>query len=76
MPPVLKLSALLVTILGLLIAIELASLTTKQLKTSPFLPAHNFSNMLGYYPAIIHRLAPKLNLALGQTIASQMVDQT
>nr|BAR45833.1 NADH dehydrogenase subunit 5 [Bathysaurus ferox] len=76
MPPVLKLSALLVTILGLLIAMELASLTTKQLKTSPFLPAHNFSNMLGYYPAIIHRLAPKLNLALGQTIASQMVDQT
>nr|BBG74510.1 NADH dehydrogenase subunit 5 [Benthalbella linguidens] len=76
MPPLLKLSALIVTILGLLIALELASLTSKQFKTTPWLPAHNFSNMLGYFPAIIHRLTPKMNLTLGQTIASQMVDQT
>nr|BAR45911.1 NADH dehydrogenase subunit 5 [Omosudis lowii] len=76
MPPLLKLSALIVTILGLLTALELASLTNKQFKTTPWLPAHNFSNMLGYFPAIVHRLTPKLNLTLGQTIASQMVDQT
>nr|BAR45755.1 NADH dehydrogenase subunit 5 [Ipnops sp. auip01] len=76
MPPLLKLSALLVTIVGLLVALELASLTTKQFKPTPYLPAHNFSNMLGYFPAIIHRFPPKLNLALGQAVASQMVDQT
>nr|BBG74471.1 NADH dehydrogenase subunit 5 [Bathytyphlops sewelli] len=76
MPLLLKLAALLVTILGLIVAFELASLTTKQFKVSPYSPAHNFSNMLGYYPAIVHRFAPKLNLALGQSIASQMVDQT
>nr|YP_009051462.1 NADH dehydrogenase subunit 5 [Brachymystax tumensis]AGO90022.1 NADH dehydrogenase subunit 5 [Brachymystax tumensis]AIH15177.1 NADH dehydrogenase subunit 5 [Brachymystax tumensis] len=76
MPLPLKLAALLVTISGLLIALELASLTNKQFKTTPNLIPHNFSNMLGFFPAIIHRLAPKLNLALGQTIASQMVDQT
>nr|YP_010957378.1 NADH dehydrogenase subunit 5 [Stemonosudis rothschildi]WMY90679.1 NADH dehydrogenase subunit 5 [Stemonosudis rothschildi] len=76
MPPLLKLSALLVTIIGLLTALELASLTSKQFKPTPWLPAHNFSNMLGYFPAIIHRFAPKINLTLGQTIASQMVDQT
>nr|AVR43433.1 NADH dehydrogenase subunit 5 [Salmo ischchan] len=76
MPLPLKLAALLVTISGLLIALELASLTNKQFKTTPNLATHNFSNMLGFFPAIIHRLAPKLNLALGQTIASQMVDQT
>nr|WNH18133.1 NADH dehydrogenase subunit 5 [Alepisaurus ferox] len=76
MPPLLKLSALIVTILGLLTALELASLTGKQFKTTPWLPAHNFSNMLGYFPMIIHRLTPKLNLVLGQSIASQMVDQT
>nr|WNH24080.1 NADH dehydrogenase subunit 5 [Scopelarchus michaelsarsi] len=76
MPPLLKLSALIVTILGLLTALELASLTSKQFKPTPWLPAHNFSNMLGYFPAIIHRLTPKINLTLGQAIASQMVDQT
>nr|YP_009245744.1 NADH dehydrogenase subunit 5 [Galaxias truttaceus]ALD84775.1 NADH dehydrogenase subunit 5 [Galaxias truttaceus] len=76
MPPLLKLSALLVSILGLVIALELASLTGKQFKTSPSLAPHNFSNMLGYFPAVVHRLTPKLNLTLGQTIASQSVDQT
>nr|AQN67706.1 NADH dehydrogenase subunit 5 [Semicossyphus reticulatus] len=76
MPPLLKLAALIVTILGLLIALELASLTSKQLKPSPNLTAHHFSNMLGFFPAIVHRLVPQLNLTLGQTMASQMVDQT
>nr|YP_010956832.1 NADH dehydrogenase subunit 5 [Nealotus tripes]WMY89977.1 NADH dehydrogenase subunit 5 [Nealotus tripes]WNH17184.1 NADH dehydrogenase subunit 5 [Nealotus tripes] len=76
MPPVLKLAALIVTILGLLIALELASLTTKQFKPTPKLSPHHFSNMLGFFPSIIHRFTPKLNLVLGQTVASQMVDQT
>nr|YP_009676279.1 NADH dehydrogenase subunit 5 [Lutjanus fulviflamma]QDE13200.1 NADH dehydrogenase subunit 5 [Lutjanus fulviflamma] len=76
MPPLLKLAALTVTILGLLLALELASLTSKQFKPSPLLAPHHFSNMLGFFPAIIHRLTPKLNLTLGQAIASQMVDQT
>nr|YP_010892772.1 NADH dehydrogenase subunit 5 [Galaxias olidus]WJQ22229.1 NADH dehydrogenase subunit 5 [Galaxias olidus] len=76
MPPLLKLSALLVSIMGLIIALELASLTGKQFKPTPTLAPHNFSNMLGYFPAIVHRLTPKLNLTLGQTIASQSVDQT
>nr|YP_001650746.1 NADH dehydrogenase subunit 5 [Macroramphosus scolopax]BAF75013.1 NADH dehydrogenase subunit 5 [Macroramphosus scolopax] len=76
MPTSLKLAALIVSILGLLIALELASLTSKQFKALPLLIPHHFSNMLGFFPAIIHRIPPKLNLALGQTIANQMVDQT
>nr|YP_007317149.1 NADH dehydrogenase subunit 5 [Pseudopentaceros richardsoni]BAM72010.1 NADH dehydrogenase subunit 5 [Pseudopentaceros richardsoni] len=76
MPPLLKLAALTVTILGLLLALELASLTGKQYKPTPQLITHHFSNMLGFFPTIIHRFTPKLNLTLGQTIASQMVDQT
>nr|YP_008474690.1 NADH dehydrogenase subunit 5 [Cephalopholis argus]AGI78366.1 NADH dehydrogenase subunit 5 [Cephalopholis argus] len=76
MPPLLKLAALTVTIAGLLTALELASLTSKQFKPTPNLSTHHFSNMLGFFPAIIHRLPPKLNLMLGQTIASQMIDQT
>nr|WNH19134.1 NADH dehydrogenase subunit 5 [Membras martinica] len=76
MPPLLKLAALLVTIIGLLTALELAALTNKQFKPAPNLTLHHFSNMLGFFPAIIHRFTPKLNLLLGQTIAGQMVDQT
>nr|YP_010379915.1 NADH dehydrogenase subunit 5 [Ostracion whitleyi]UDF87724.1 NADH dehydrogenase subunit 5 [Ostracion whitleyi] len=76
MHPLLKLAALMVTIAGLLLALELASLTNKQFKPTPYLATHHFSNMLGFFPTVIHRLMPKLNLILGQTIASQMVDQT
>nr|QWE37354.1 NADH dehydrogenase subunit 5 [Osmerus mordax]UZC54973.1 NADH dehydrogenase subunit 5 [Osmerus mordax] len=76
MPPLLKLSALIVTVTGLLVALELASLTSKQFKVTPALSLHNFSNMLGFFPTTIHRSLPFLNLSLGQAIASQMVDQT
>nr|YP_010956585.1 NADH dehydrogenase subunit 5 [Stephanoberyx monae]WMY89678.1 NADH dehydrogenase subunit 5 [Stephanoberyx monae] len=75
MPPLLKLAALTVTALGLLIALELATLTNKQHKSLPHLIPHHFSNMLGFFPTILHRLAPKLNLSLGQTVANQMIDQ-
>nr|YP_009034346.1 NADH dehydrogenase subunit 5 [Trachinotus carolinus]AHZ89262.1 NADH dehydrogenase subunit 5 [Trachinotus carolinus] len=75
MPPLLKLAALAVTILGLLTALELAFLTSKQFKPTPKLTPHHFSNMLGFFPSIIHRLTPKLSLILGQTIATQMIDQ-
>lgn len=75
-PTVVKLTALIVTILGLLIALELASLTSKQLKPTPHLSPHHFSNMLGFFPAIIHRASPKINLILGQMIATQIIDLT
>jgi len=74
MPPLLKLAALVVSIIGLLIALELANLTNKQLKPTPHLLAHNFSNMLAFFPAIIHRSTPKLSLALGQSVATQVLD--
>nr|BBU26108.1 NADH dehydrogenase subunit 5 [Ichthyscopus lebeck] len=74
MPSMLKLAALSVTILGLLIALELATLTTKQQNLAPKLAPHHFSNMLGFFPMIIHRFIPKLGLLFGQSVASQMVD--
>nr|YP_009092393.1 NADH dehydrogenase subunit 5 [Pterois volitans]AII02914.1 NADH dehydrogenase subunit 5 [Pterois volitans]AIX11554.1 NADH dehydrogenase subunit 5 [Pterois volitans] len=76
MPPTMKLAALLVTVIGLLTALELARLTSKQYKMSPNLATHHFSNMLGFFPPIIHRLTPKVNLVLGQALASQTIDQT
>nr|WNH20318.1 NADH dehydrogenase subunit 5 [Heteropriacanthus cruentatus] len=76
MPPLLKLAALAVTVLGLILALEMAALTNKQFKLAPQLIPHHFSNMLGFFPMVIHRFSPKLNLLLGQLIANQMIDQT
>nr|AIT16079.1 NADH dehydrogenase subunit 5 [Xenophysogobio nudicorpa]AIY51565.1 NADH dehydrogenase subunit 5 [Xenophysogobio nudicorpa] len=75
MPMALKLAALMVTITGLLVAMELTATTSKLVKITPTIPLHNFSNMLGYFPAVIHRLPPKLNLTMGQAIATKL-DQT
>nr|YP_004285863.1 NADH dehydrogenase subunit 5 [Paralaubuca typus]BAJ83468.1 NADH dehydrogenase subunit 5 [Paralaubuca typus] len=75
MPTTLKLAALMVTITGLLVAMELTAVTNKQIKITPTISMHHFSNMLGYFPATIHRLPPKLNLVLGQSIATKL-DQT
>nr|YP_003734883.1 NADH dehydrogenase subunit 5 [Callorhinchus callorynchus]ADI57811.1 NADH dehydrogenase subunit 5 [Callorhinchus callorynchus] len=74
MPLTMKLLAIIVTIIGLMLALELANLTTKQLKILPNMNTYNFSNMLGYFPSIIHRLFPKINLKWGQTIATHMMD--
>lgn len=75
-PTSLKLAALAVTIVGLALALEMATLTTKQHKPAPYLTTHNFSNILGYFPIIMHRITPKFSLSFGQTVASQIVDQT
>lgn len=76
MPPLLKLGALTVSIMGLLIALDLSSLVHAQFKTTPNLAPHKFSTITGFFPAINHRLTPKLSLTFGQTIASQTLDLT
>nr|ANN44615.1 NADH dehydrogenase subunit 5 [Chlamydoselachus anguineus] len=76
MSPLIKLTTLLVTITGLLLALELANLTNTQLKTTPTLLPHHFSNMLGFFPQIIHRLMPKINLNWAQYVSTHLIDQT
>nr|YP_009029958.1 NADH dehydrogenase subunit 5 [Grammistes sexlineatus]AHY86292.1 NADH dehydrogenase subunit 5 [Grammistes sexlineatus] len=76
MPLSLKLAALAVTIFGLLYGMELAWLTSLQPMPIPKQTPFRFSNLLGYYPIVVHRLAPKLGLVTGYTIASQMVDHS
>ncbi|YP_002808547.1 NADH dehydrogenase subunit 5 (mitochondrion) [Chiloscyllium plagiosum] len=76
MPPLLKLTALLVTISGLLLAFELSNLTNTQLKITPTLKLFYFSNMLSYFPQIIHRLLPKINLNWAQHISTHLIDLT
>nr|YP_009024605.1 NADH dehydrogenase subunit 5 [Rhinobatos schlegelii]AHN05794.1 NADH dehydrogenase subunit 5 [Rhinobatos schlegelii] len=74
MSPLLKLSALLVTATGLILALELTNLTKTQLKINPNLLTHNFSNLLGYFPSIMHRLVPKMNLQWAQNISTHLID--
>nr|UWV91690.1 NADH dehydrogenase subunit 5 [Enteromius sp. Kalwungwishi] len=71
MPVIMKTAALLLTIIGLLTAMELANLTNKQLYIS-VTETHHFSNMLGFFPTIVHHLMPKLKLSMGQSAATQL----
>lgn len=68
-------AALIVTIIGLLMAIELAATTNNPAKTPHKASAHHFSNILGYFPALVHRLSPKASLVIGQSAATKL-DQT
>nr|QOW38116.1 NADH dehydrogenase subunit 5 [Prionobrama filigera] len=75
MPILLKMAALVVTILGLLTAYELSLTASKQDKVLPNVYTYKFSNMLGFFPSIIHRLLPNMNLTWGQSMATQTMDQ-
>nr|YP_009231336.1 NADH dehydrogenase subunit 5 [Phoxinus semotilus]ALV90014.1 NADH dehydrogenase subunit 5 [Phoxinus semotilus] len=75
MSTTLKMSALIVTIIGFLVAMELAAKTNGPAKSLSSNTVHHFSNMLGYFPSLVHRLSPKANLTLGQSAATKF-DQT
>nr|NP_008761.1 NADH dehydrogenase subunit 5 [Cavia porcellus]AJE26527.1 NADH dehydrogenase subunit 5 [Cavia porcellus]QIQ22942.1 NADH dehydrogenase subunit 5 [Cavia porcellus]CAB51828.1 NADH dehydrogenase subunit 5 [Cavia porcellus] len=73
MPTYLKTSALLVTIIGLTIAMELASMAYN-LKLNYSTKTFNFSNMLGYHSVIMHRSVPYKNLLMSQNLSSVLLD--
>nr|ASU92980.1 NADH dehydrogenase subunit 5 [Proechimys roberti] len=73
MPQSMKIMALFLTILGFTIAMELSSMT-KNLKINYSSKFSNFSNMLGYFPTLSHRIFPHTNLTTGQNMAFSMVD--
>nr|YP_009266956.1 NADH dehydrogenase subunit 5 [Macrhybopsis hyostoma]YP_010716275.1 NADH dehydrogenase subunit 5 [Macrhybopsis tetranema]ANN13981.1 NADH dehydrogenase subunit 5 [Macrhybopsis hyostoma]WDE76064.1 NADH dehydrogenase subunit 5 [Macrhybopsis tetranema]WJJ44478.1 NADH dehydrogenase subunit 5 [Macrhybopsis tetranema] len=75
MPSALKMAALMVAVIGLLVAMELAAKTNNPYKTTYNKSPHHFSNMLGYFPSLMHRLSPKASLTLGRSIATKL-DQT
>nr|SAP34870.1 NADH dehydrogenase subunit 5 [Vulpes lagopus]SAP34990.1 NADH dehydrogenase subunit 5 [Vulpes lagopus]SAP35086.1 NADH dehydrogenase subunit 5 [Vulpes lagopus]SAP35206.1 NADH dehydrogenase subunit 5 [Vulpes lagopus] len=73
MPHHLKMTALAVTILGFILALEL-NLTMQGLKLNRSSHHFKFSNLLGYYPTIMHRLTPKMSLSMSQKSASMLLD--
>nr|UDN38828.1 NADH dehydrogenase subunit 5 [Opsarius pulchellus] len=68
MPIHLKLAAIMVTIMGFILAKEIILYNQNLHKINPKSLLHHLSNTLWFYSAIVHRLAPKLNLRLGQQI--------
>nr|YP_009232558.1 NADH dehydrogenase subunit 5 [Larus vegae]AMA34359.1 NADH dehydrogenase subunit 5 [Larus vegae] len=73
MPMLTKTTAILVTILGIILALELSSMThtLTQPKQNSYL---NFSSSLGYFNPLIHRLSSMTLLNTGQKIASHLID--
>nr|YP_009113475.1 NADH dehydrogenase subunit 5 [Hynobius nigrescens]AFK28552.1 NADH dehydrogenase subunit 5 [Hynobius nigrescens] len=71
MPVIMKLSAILVSLLGLLMASDIANITSKtSMKTKMF----SFFNLLAFFPLVIHRSSPKINLLWGQNTATHTTD--
>nr|BAC82491.1 NADH dehydrogenase subunit 5 [Cynocephalus volans] len=75
MPLYLKLSALLITMLGLILALELCLYTPNLTPKSPS-PPHNFSALLGFFPTLTHRMTSYLSLTTSQNMALQTLDLT
>nr|YP_009414348.1 NADH dehydrogenase subunit 5 [Phaner parienti]AIW64451.1 NADH dehydrogenase subunit 5 [Phaner parienti] len=73
MPFYLKTTALMVTVLGFTLAMEL-SLMTKNLKLKSSSPMLKFSNSLGFYSITIHRLIPFSSLTTSQSTSSHLLD--
>nr|APD82327.1 NADH dehydrogenase subunit 5 [Stenella longirostris] len=75
MPLHLKLTALMVTILGFILAFEINNYS-KNLKYPYSSDSTKFSTLLGYFPTIMHRLPPHLVLTMSQKFATSLLDLT
>nr|YP_009520494.1 NADH dehydrogenase subunit 5 [Nilssonia nigricans]AUZ97269.1 NADH dehydrogenase subunit 5 [Nilssonia nigricans] len=71
MPHYMKMSALTMTMMGLIMAIELITLTNKTTKPSK---THTSSNLLVYFNTLIHRSMTLSNLKFSQNTATHLTD--
>nr|YP_008994678.1 NADH dehydrogenase subunit 5 [Polyplectron germaini]AGX00711.1 NADH dehydrogenase subunit 5 [Polyplectron germaini] len=73
MPIITKTTAIIITALGIILALELSNMTH-----TPTLPKQNtltnFSSSLGYFNPLMHRTNPTMLLYTGQKIASHLID--
>nr|YP_010455514.1 NADH dehydrogenase subunit 5 [Artibeus hartii]UUA63145.1 NADH dehydrogenase subunit 5 [Artibeus hartii] len=75
MPAYLKFTALMVTLTGFILAMEL-NMAALNLKFKTPSNMFKFSNLLGYFPTVIHRLPPLTSLTMSQKSASLLLDLT
>nr|SBW75571.1 NADH dehydrogenase subunit 5 [Chelonoidis alburyorum] len=72
MPIHIKIAALTVTVLGLLLALELTTMTNKM--TPKPSNIHNLSNLLIHFNTLTHRSLPMASLKFSQNIATHLTD--
>nr|YP_007624537.1 NADH dehydrogenase subunit 5 [Perdix dauurica]ACR44479.1 NADH dehydrogenase subunit 5 [Perdix dauurica]AQM51764.1 NADH dehydrogenase subunit 5 [Perdix dauurica] len=75
MPTITKTAAIIVSALGIALALELSSVT-HTLTPPKQNPLTNFSSSLGYFNPLMHRANPSISLHAGQKIASHLIDMT
>nr|YP_009429058.1 NADH dehydrogenase subunit 5 [Pennahia pawak]ASW20607.1 NADH dehydrogenase subunit 5 [Pennahia pawak] len=75
MPQYIKLTALIITVLGIILALEILHYSNMKSPKISSPKSLRFFLLLGFFPLIIHRRLPKLNLRLG-LLASYLIDQT
>nr|YP_010000297.1 NADH dehydrogenase subunit 5 [Oxyruncus cristatus]QOD96157.1 NADH dehydrogenase subunit 5 [Oxyruncus cristatus] len=73
MPLTTKTAAIIVTTLGIILALEMAKSTHTLMKPKQD-PLTNFSSTLGYFNPLTHRLTTSKLLTNGQNIASHLID--
>nr|QOD97093.1 NADH dehydrogenase subunit 5 [Vidua chalybeata] len=73
MPLYIKITAILVTALGIALALEMSKMAQAYILTKQT-PFSNFSTSLGYFNPLTHRLGMTKSLNGGQNIASHLID--
>nr|YP_008757999.1 NADH dehydrogenase subunit 5 [Takydromus sexlineatus]AGW31756.1 NADH dehydrogenase subunit 5 [Takydromus sexlineatus] len=73
MPTNIKISAIIVTIMGMLFAIQIAKKTT-WLSSYKRSKHHEFSNQLAFFNSTLHRITPLISLSSGQNMALHIND--
>uniref|UniRef100_UPI0030FEE324 NADH dehydrogenase subunit 5 n=1 Tax=Urophycis brasiliensis TaxID=1154667 RepID=UPI0030FEE324 len=75
MPTETKMTAIIISILGLVFALWLAQFKTNQHNLLPIKTPHHFSLMLGFIPSTMHRLGPLLTLSIAHTFVTHLTDK-
>nr|YP_097203.1 NADH dehydrogenase subunit 5 [Batrachoseps attenuatus]AAU20640.1 NADH dehydrogenase subunit 5 [Batrachoseps attenuatus] len=73
MPIMLKISALVVTLIGLFMAIDMMKITSNVMMKTKL---HTFTNLLAFFTYTTHRLSPKSKMTAGQNLATIITDMT
>nr|WIF29430.1 NADH dehydrogenase subunit 5 [Paraechinus micropus] len=75
MPLYIKLTALIITLFGFIVSLDLAMMT-HYLKMPHNYYSFKFSNMLGYFSTIFHRQPSNLSLTFSQNSSNLLLDQS
>nr|BCD56061.1 NADH dehydrogenase subunit 5 [Dendrocopos noguchii] len=73
MPPITKFAAIIVTLLGIILALELSNMAHTLTHPQQNIPL-NFSSSLGYFNPLAHRIGSSNLLNTGQKIATHLID--